>query len=248
MPIVRRGAPSEMSPAPRPPVQYRLGRLVEIFLPRPGEPSRLRDSVGLLSFFLVAVLLWCTGLTLLEFGLGLPFLPTGGANTRANYLDALWHLGTGALLALPFRRRSLYVLLPAFSLGLDVDHLFGYVLPAPFGREAHNLFFLALLAGISYATVGRFLSASASAGWLTHIAVDGGAFPLFAPFSTQTYPLPYALELLLLAGALIAAHLSVRSLRSLREARYWGPILLTGLAFAALLYWVGPALTSFRTS
>jgi hypothetical protein len=211
-----------------------------------GGTRPTRHAVLLVLAFLGLVFVWCVALTWTELALGLPLEPTRSAATPANYLDIPWHLGTGALIALPVARRKLYLTLPALSIGLDFDHLFGSVFPAPFGREAHDLFFAALAIGVFYAGGGRYAAGVVGAAWLTHVSVDGGSFPLIAPWSAHSFSLPYAVEVAGIGLALLFATLSVRTFRELSQARLVIPLLLAGAGVAVLLLLVGPAFANLR--
>ncbi|HKS59447.1 MAG TPA: hypothetical protein VJS68_01560, partial [Thermoplasmata archaeon] len=102
----------------------------------------------MLAFFLVLVIVWCAALTPLEAILGIPLFIGGGPPAPSSLRDALWHLLTTFLLVLPTRDRRAFALAPLFSLGLDIDHIFGAYLPGPFSRMAHDLFFIAGAAAV----------------------------------------------------------------------------------------------------
>jgi hypothetical protein len=212
----------------------------------PGGTLPTREVVLLVLAFLGLVLVWCVALTWTESALGLPLEPTRSAATTANYLDVPWHLGTGAVIALAVARRKLYLALPALSLGLDIDHLFGSVFPAPFGREAHDLFFVALAAGVFYAWGGRFTAGVVSAAWAAHVSVDGGSFPLLAPWSAQSFTLPYAAEVAGIGIALLLAFLAVRPARELPHAKVAIPLILAWAGLALLLLFLGPGFATVR--
>jgi hypothetical protein len=212
------------------------------------EPLRKRDAAVMLLLFLLAVLAWCATLTPLEAALGLPLSRGGNVASTGNYRDAFWHLATGLAIAIPMRNRWLYALLPMFSLGLDVDHLFGSVLPTPFPREAHDLLFLVLSSALLLVAGGRFLAGTAAAGWITHIAVDGGTFPFLAPFSSDRFALPYPVAVVAIALAGLVAFLAVRPVRALRDPRQLVPLAVTVALLALLLYWVAPGFNSFTTT
>jgi len=213
-----------------------------------GEPLHLRDAAVMLLLFVGAVLAWCAVLTPLEAALGLPLARGGNVATTANYRDALWHLATGFAIALPMRNRWLYALLPLLSLGLDVDHLFGAAFPTPFPREAHDIVFVLIASVALYLLAGRFLAGAAAAGWIVHIAVDGGGFPLLAPFLAGRFALSYPAAVLGLVLAGTVAFLAVRPVRAFLKPREILPLVVALALLALLLYWVAPGFNAFTTA
>jgi hypothetical protein len=224
----------------------RMGRWIRS-VPPWQEPLHARDGVGMLVLYLGAVLAWCAALTPLEAALGFPLLRGGSVATTSNYLDALWHLATGLAIAVPSRNLRLCAVLPLLSLGLDVDHLFGGLLPAPFPREAHDLVFLLLAAAAMWVVAGRFLAGAVAAGWIAHVAVDGGAFPLLAPFAATAYPLPYPGAVAALVGALLLGFLAVHPVRALGERRAQYDLAGTAVGLALLLLWVAPGFSGITS-
>lgn len=199
----------------------------------------------MLLLYLVVVLAWCAALTGLEAAMGLTLRTGGGLASPGNYLDAIWHLATALVIAAPLRNRRLLLLLPLLSLGLDVDHVFGAYLPAPFPREAHDIVFLLIASAALYAIAGRFLAGASASAWITHVAVDGGAFPLLAPFASTAYVLPFPAVVFGIALAAAVAFAAARPIRAATDAREAVPIIVTVAALAVTLYFVAPGFRGF---
>jgi hypothetical protein len=77
--------------------------------------------------------------------------------------------------------------------------------------------------------------------------VDGGIFPLFAPFTPVRYGLPYPVVVAFVAAAVLLAYLAVRDERDLRNPRVLLPLALTAAALSILLYFVAPGFSSFTS-
>lgn len=182
----------------------------------PGTFTR-RDGWYALAGLVVFALAFSAAMFAVERALGDPILTgrlPGGSKSLG---DALWHLFTGFLVAIPMRRRLMLLVGPLLALGIDADHIFGTVLPTVVDREAHNLLFLVAL-GVILAVVRNRSAAAAAVGFATlHIGVDGGAFPLLAPFTTATWGLPYPVAAALIAGAALLAFAAVRPVSELRR-------------------------------
>ena len=223
------------------------GMLRRLF--RPDEPALrpldARESALLLAVFLAAVLFWSFGSLATELLLGDSLLSPHHPRPSQSFVDALWHVATAAILTIPARHRWLTVLAPALALGLDIDHLFGTVFPTVIIRSAHDLFFLAALMAIGYAVRGRVAMLAPAGAVLAHLAVDGGGFPFFGPFSTMFYPLsePMQVGTLLLAGLLLYA--SVRPIDRLREPREATVFVATLAALTLLLLLAWPSIDPY---
>ena len=212
-----------------------------------GEPARVQDAVVMLLLYGTAIAVWCGALTPIEFALGVPMKGIEGISSGPNYRDALWHLGTGLLVALPLRNRALLILMPLLSLGLDSDHAFAAIFPTPLSREAHNLIFFGLVTVVLLRLGGRFLGGAVASSWLIHIAVDGGDFPLFAPFTPAEFTLSYPMVVLMVAAATAAAYLAVRPAELPRSARDWVPVVAMFVGVSVALYWLAPIFVPFTT-
>ncbi|MDE1822082.1 MAG: hypothetical protein KGJ23_10245 [Euryarchaeota archaeon] len=163
-------------------------------------------------------------------------------------IDAFWHLGTGFLLALPARDRRLLFLAPVLSLGLDIDHAFGLLLPASVPRPDHALLFILLITVVAALWKGR-LPALATAGAIaTHLAVDGGDFPLLDPVTMARWPFPlWASALALaLAGALFL--LALPGPRRWTVRRAWVELAVIVTALVLFLALVGPSAWLFLSN
>ncbi|HEY6238548.1 MAG TPA: hypothetical protein VIZ68_05125, partial [Thermoplasmata archaeon] len=144
------------------------------------------------------------------------------------------HLGTAFLIVLPTRHRVLIALAPWMALGLDADHLFGSAFPTVLHREAHDLVFVLLIALAVGAVVGRAGAFAAAGAALQHLAVDGGVFPLLAPASMATYPIPWPVNIGVLTIAAALLFLTVRGPADLARPRYAIPLVLCVGLVAAL--------------
>ena len=161
--------------------------------------------------------------------------------------DALWHLVTALLLVLPARRRTLLWLVPLLSLAIDVDHAFGSLLPTVVGRQAHSLVFLAVVSvvlGHRWGSTGTFLGAGAV---LSHLAVDGGSFPIIVPLSTSVVEAPLAFQLLGVGLAEASFFLATRDARDALRLRYAIPLVAAGALVGGILAFA-PGLISFNLS
>ncbi len=215
-------------------------------LRRGGRPFGRRDAVATTILYLGAVVAFSAAAIAVSVGLGDPLLsgqvPSGGKSG----LDAIWHLLTAFVLVLPLRRRLAYLLAPLLSLGIDIDHIFGSFLPYVVGRQAHDVFFLVLVTLFLYAIEGRPAALLGAGAVVTHIAVDGGTFPFFAPATLAQFPLPYGVEVGLLVVAAVLFHLAYRPARELASPRTGGAlaVVVVTVSVAVLFF---PLLFSFNT-
>lgn len=210
-----------------------------------GELTR-GDAIVIVGLFLAAVLAFSAAAIAVAVALGHPLLagqiPGGGKSG----LDALWHLLTAFVLVLPLRNRLAAVLAPALSLGIDIDHLFGSVFPYVVGREAHDVFFLVLVSLFVAALEGRSAGLLTAGAVVTHIGVDGGVFPFFAPATLTLYPLDYPVEVALVALAAVLFFLAYRSPRDLLRPRTGLPV-AGAVAVIAVAMIFFPYLFTFNT-
>ncbi|MCI4350802.1 MAG: hypothetical protein L3K15_04745 [Thermoplasmata archaeon] len=190
-----------------------------------------RDAVVTGIVFGAVILLWSEGSLLIELAFGAHAHSGSPPPGSFALLDGLWHLATGLVVALPARRRTLLWAAPLFSLGLDVDHVFGAFLPTVLIRPAHDVFLLAILVVVLLVVEGRFAALAAPAAILVHFGVDGGAFPFFAPASLQYYPLSYAEQFGFIVVAVLVMFFSTRRVSELRDRR---TMILMGIAIAVL--------------
>ncbi len=225
-----------------------LGRFTEWpgLLRSPGRAFGMRDAVTTTILYLVAVVAFSAAAIAIAVGLGDPLLSGQVPSSGKSGLDAIWHLLTAFVLVLPLRRRLAYLLAPVLSLGIDIDHIFGSFLPYVVGREAHDVFFLVLVSLFLYAVEGRPAALLGAGAVVTHIAVDGGSFPFFAPVSIAQYPLPFPAAVLLLVVAALLFHLAYRPVDELRQPRIALPIagVIAAVSVAVLFF---PLLYSFNT-
>lgn len=216
---------------------------------RPWVPRRdelgLGESALILALYLGAVLLWSFGAFGVEVLLGGTVLAPVRPGAGASGVDALWHLGTAFVLALPTRHRWAVLLAPALALGLDIDHLFGAVFPTVVTRQAHALLFVVLVGLALYALRGRTAGLLAAGAVLAHIGVDGGSFPLFAPLSTAFFPLDLAGQVVFVAAAAILFFVSVRPWKDALAPRDALPIAGVVAALAVILFLAWPVLQGF---
>jgi hypothetical protein len=163
-------------------------------------------------------------------------------------LDALWHLGSAALLTLAAQDRRVTLLAPPLALLLDLDHIFGYFVPTALGRPDHDLVFAVLVMVLLAWRFGRFPGAVAGTAILAHMAVDGGDFPLFAPLTWSRWSFPFPLQVALCVVVVAGFVLAVQAPR-----RLWDPrTLLLGalgvLVVAVLLAVAAPSPTGIFLS
>lgn len=212
------------------------------------RPFRWRDAALLLVLFGFLDLLFCGILDPIESAIGLPLKLDDGPAVASNLRDAVWHLATAFLLVLPLGERRLLVLGPLLSLGLDIDHVFGTYLPEPFARMAHNVIFLALATLALFFFLGRYAAFASAAAILTHLAVDGGDFPLFAPFTAARFSLPYPVELGLVAAATLLFFLAVRPIGDLVKPRWVVPPAAAAVVLAVVLALLAPGFSAFTSA
>jgi hypothetical protein len=161
--------------------------------------------------------------------------------------DALWHLATALALVVPARRRTLLWIAPLMSLAVDVDHAFGSLLPTVVGRQAHSFVFLvvaSVVLGHRSGATGALLGAGAL---LSHMAVDGGAFPILVPLSTAAVAAPLGLQLLGVATAELCFFLSTRSAKEALRLEYLVPLVTAGALVGGILAFA-PGLIAFNLS
>lgn len=221
-----------------------MGRRLATLL-RKGDALTLFGSGIVLALYLALVLLWSGGAFEVEVLLGHPPLPPHLPEPGASFVDALWHLGTAFLLALPTRQRWAIALAPSLALGLDIDHLFGSIFPTVVTRQAHALLFVVLVGLALYAVRGRAAGGIASGAVLAHIGVDGGSFPLLAPFSTAFYPLNLGEQGVFLVVAAALFLLGVRTAREAASRRYALPFVAALASMGVLLALAWPYIEPF---
>ena len=185
--------------------------------PRVGGHGLRSSRIATLVLYGLAVLAFAVAIIAIEVALGDPLVPAKSPGASHSFEDACWHLGTGLALALPARRWTAAWMGAIMSLGLDTDHVFGYVLPTVTGRTDHCIVFLIGGALLLYWLQGRTAGLLTAGAMITHVSLDGGSFPLFAPVSTATYPLPWALTALGVFAAAVMFYLAFRPARGLRQ-------------------------------
>jgi len=200
-------------------------------------PLAIRKGVRLLVLYAVVVLGFSLVALVVELALGDPFSTGRSPGVSRSFEDAAWHLVTGLAIAVPTRRRALIVLTPVFALAIDVDHVFGSLLPTVVPREAHDLFFLVAIALVFLPLAGRAWTQLAIGATLVHLGADGGSFPLLAPVTTQSWAFPFAVAVVTIVAAALLVGLSGRTPRELVRPAYLVPtaaavvvILLAGFA------------------
>ena len=215
---------------------------------RESFPTRFAREVWrlgrpLLPFVAVFLLLDLGWATLVNFLAGAVHVQSHAASHpgQADAVDAVWHLATGLLVAIPARDRRLYLLAPALSLGLDVDHVFGLVVPAAVSRPSHTLLFVALAVVVALAWKGRWMAFGVGGAVLTHLAVDGGSLPLLAPVVFSRWTLSPVVEgvLVVFAGGLFLLALG-RHDKRIRDPRAWVELGIIAVLLAIFLALVGP--------
>lgn len=207
-------------------------------LRQPGSPlpylreglARWRASPGwTLVAYGLSVLGFAVVLIGLEVAVGDTLVAARSPGVSHSFEDAFWHLGTGLALALPARRWSAAWMASLMTLGLDVDHIFGDLLPTVVGRTDHCLVFLVGSSLVLYALQGRTGALLAAGAVTAHISLDGGAFPLLAPASTTSYPLPFVVTVI---GAAAAAACFALAFRSPEEVARPRSMILIGAVVA----------------
>lgn len=183
----------------------------------------------------------------IEVATGHPLQMASPPNASPSIDDALWHIGTAFALVLPLRNRLALWIAPVLALGFDVDHIFGTVLPTIDGRTSHDVFFVVLLAVVLYLVQGRSPALIGAGVVVAHLAVDGGSFPWFGPFSTAGYPLPLSLALALLALASAIMALGVQPVRKILTIRTLLPIAVSCAVVGSVLAFV-PFVSSWSLS
>lgn len=228
------------------------GAPASVSVPRRLAPilRRFRFELWLFGAFVAGDLVFSSISNLIAHLLqGVPYLPAQPPAAGPNLLDAVWHLATGLLFALPMRERRALLVVPALTLLLDVDHLFGAVLPVAVPRPAHDLLFFALLAAGLLPTLGRRAMALAVGASLLHVGVDGGTFPLFAPASPASFGLTFPEQLAFLAAAALALAVAAAGRPAPHTSRSalarYAPWVLAVVALGITLGMVGPAFGAF---
>ncbi len=203
-------------------------------LPITGPTASALRRSGMLTVILYgAAVLGFSGLLVgVEVLLGHPLLNAATPGFSHSLADALWHVVSALAIALPARRWATVWLAPVLALGLDVDHLFGGILPTVTMRTAHSLVFLLLVSAILYIAQGRSAAFLAAGAVLVHIGVDGGSFPFFGPFTVASYGLPFVGSVVFVAAA---AGLFFLAGREPSEATRPYPLATMALACAAVL-------------
>lgn len=194
-----------------------------------------RNAVWTLVYYVVGVLAFATAAFAIEIALGDPVISNHLPGSTKSFYDALWHLFTGFAIALPLRNRIFLVVAPLLALGVDFDHVYGGVLPTVVYRESHNLLFLVLIAAVLAYGTGRFATLAVPGGLMLHIGVDGGAFPFFAPVTTQTFGLTFSEGSVFVVAGATLLFLSVRPARDLLRPRFVVPWILAIVVVIALI-------------
>ena len=179
-----------------------------------------------------------------EVALGHPLQAATPPGISHSLVDAIWHLGTALVLAIPARRWVAVWLAPVLALGLDVDHVFGDVLPTVTGRTAHDLLFVLLVAGLLYWLQGRSASLFAAGAVLAHIGVDGGGFPLFGPATPSFFSPPLAILITFIGAASALCFVAARPAKEVGTPLGIGGIALASGCVATLFAYL-PVLSSF---
>jgi hypothetical protein len=219
----------------------------ERFAPPGGSAFSFRQGARIWVLFALAVVAFCALAIAVERTLGDPFLRPHFPAVDRSVDDALWHLATGLILALPLRRRAMLLFGPLLAVSIDVDHAFGGLLPAVAGRQAHSLFFLPLVTLVLYRFAGRAGASLGAGAFLVHLGVDGGTFPLLAPATIARYGLPLPLAIAFVATAGLLYFASVHSLRDLRRPGCLLPV-LGGIVAIALLLVLVPGIGTFNSA
>jgi hypothetical protein len=202
-------------------------------------------ALAVFGAFLALDLLWSGGAFAIERALGDPLLQHRSPDTDKNAADAVWHVATALVLALPTRRRLAWVLTPLFALGFDVDHVFGGVLPTVVIRSAHDVFFLAVLAVGMGLIGGRPALCLAVGAVVEHLAVDGGGFPLLAPATTAYFVLPFAAQAVMIGVAGVLIFVAFRAPSELKEPSQGAPVAGAAIALAAVVWFLWPYISPF---
>ena len=224
MPGSPTGRSSGPSDSPAAPDDRELRRI-------PLGPS-LRRALGGTFLFVLVSLAFAGAAVGVELLFGHTLAAGRGGDPVRLVADAAWHFATGVVLALPTRRRGLVLALPLMTLGIDVDHLFGGLLPTVIGRESHSLLFLVVVVAVLYRVFGRDMALLGASATLLHLGVDGGGFPLLAPVTTAAWPLsfPVAVAAIVVAAALVG--LAARRLAEMLRPDY---LFWTVLSVAAVV-------------
>lgn len=204
--------------------------------------------LGLLATLVALVALdlaWSATALGIELALGDRLLAHHPSETDKNAADAVWHVATAFVIALPTRRLAAWVATPALALAFDVDHVFGGLLPTVVIRSAHDVFFVAILALAMTALRGPTGALLSVGAVVEHLAVDGGGFPLFAPLSTATYVFPFALQAGLIGIGAILVFLAVRPPRELGYPQGLVPVVAAAGGLAAGMYLLWPTISPY---
>ncbi len=223
---------------------YAWGNIWRLPITRPTAAALRRSGILTVFLFGAGVLGFSAAVVGVEVLQGWPLIAPATPGFSHSLADALWHLLSALAIALPARRWAVAWLGPVLALGLDVDHLFGGILPTVTMRTAHDLLLVVLLAAALYWVQGRSAGFLAAGAILAHIAVDGGAFPLLGPFTVATFVLPFAASVVLFVAAAVLFFLAGREARELLRPF---PLLLVAIACAVALsaFAYLPLLSSF---
>ncbi len=201
--------------------------------------------MGTVLLLMAVDLLWSAGAFAIEVALRDPLLHHRNPETDKSLADAVWHVATAFLIALPTRRVLAWVLVPLLALGFDVDHVFGGLLPTVVIRSAHDVFFLAALAIVMLLVRGRPGVALSVGAVIEHLAVDGGGFPLFAPVSTAYFVLPFPVQAAMIGGSAILLFVALRPLSDLRQPRVFAPVAGAAIALVSIIWLFWPVISPF---
>ena len=225
---------------------YAWGNLVRLPITWPTASSAQRSAIMTVVLFGVTVVVFSAFSIGAEVALGHPIQSANVPGYSPSLLDAVWHVATAFVLVLPARRWASLWLAPTLALGLDVDHIFGDILPTVTGRTAHVVFFIALVGVLLYVVQGRSAAFLAVGAVIAHIAVDGGRFPLFGPVSVGLVRIPLPILLALLPVAAVLFYLAGRDIRELRRPTSLIALSVVCLAVGAVFVYL-PTIATFLT-
>ncbi|HZY92440.1 MAG TPA: hypothetical protein VFG07_06690 [Thermoplasmata archaeon] len=217
---------------------YSWGNLWRLPYARPDAGRAQRSGIATLLLFATGALVFAAVTIGVEVALGHPLLPPNAPGVSPSLADALWHLASAFLIALPARRWVTLWLAPALALGLDIDHVFGDVLPTVTGRTDHDVLFVLAIGVVLYVLQGRSAALLASGAVLAHIAVDGGAFPFFGPASVTFFAPPLPVLLVMLGAAAGLFYLAGRDWKELWRPTHLASVAAAGFAVGALFLYL----------
>ena len=224
-----------------------LGPWTRLPFARGSSDGWRANGLTTVALFGVGVLGVTVAILELELASGRPLLTAAFPSVSRSWQDAIWHMATAFAIALPARRRVLLWLTPVLALGLDGDHLFGAIFPTVTYRTAHSFVFAAAIGLVLYGVQGRTAAGVALGAVLEHVSVDGGAFPLFGPFATASYALPFAVSVAGLVGASVLLVLAARPAVALRSPRTVAGIAIA-VAAVAIAFWLLPGYGTFLSA